>query len=280
MGGNAGVQPYKYGTKELDRQNGLDWYDSQARMYDPLLGRTPTMDPLAEEYYPISPYAWCGGNPVHNIDPDGNIIRTYINGFEYDYQFGEFGYGFYDSFGAYYDGKDAFASESVQALEKLQEGQIGGVLVSYLMDSENIVELVRTVEGNKFNPESNRLFWNPTKLKAGYSAFAPKGAERDCPAYIGLGHELAHVLDFWLGTIDSGVWINYGDGQKSTYSEIYASNVENELRKEHSIPVRTHYAIYKDGTAFDDSYIRDLIPSVRHTYPFGNIFHRRYFNNW
>lgn len=65
-----------------------------------------------------------------------------------------------------------------------------------------------------------------------------------------------------------------------TYSEIYASNVENELRKEHSIPVRTHYAIYKDGTPYDDSYIRNLIPSVRHTYPFGNIFHRRYFNNW
>ena len=28
LGGNAGVQPYKYGTKELDRQNGLDWYDA------------------------------------------------------------------------------------------------------------------------------------------------------------------------------------------------------------------------------------------------------------
>ena len=28
VGGNAGVQPYKYGTKELDRQNGLDWYDA------------------------------------------------------------------------------------------------------------------------------------------------------------------------------------------------------------------------------------------------------------
>ena len=81
MGGgtvnNPGIQPYKYGTKELDRQNGLDWYDSQARMYDPLLGRTPTMDPLAEKYYPISPYAWCGGNPLRFIDPNGEEI---ING--------------------------------------------------------------------------------------------------------------------------------------------------------------------------------------------------------
>ena len=67
--GNAGVQPYKYGTKELDRLNGLDWYDSQARMYDPLLGRTPTMDPKAEDYAPITPYAWCGGNPLLLTDP-------------------------------------------------------------------------------------------------------------------------------------------------------------------------------------------------------------------
>ena len=78
VGNNASVQPYKYGTKELDRQNGLDWYDSQARMYDPLLGRTPTMDPLSEKYYSISPYAWCGENPVLLSDPTGEewIIST------------------------------------------------------------------------------------------------------------------------------------------------------------------------------------------------------------
>lgn len=29
------------------------------------------MDPLAEKYYDISPYAWCGNNPIRNIDPDG-----------------------------------------------------------------------------------------------------------------------------------------------------------------------------------------------------------------
>ena len=45
------VQPYKYGTKELDRMHGLDLYDSQARWYDSLLGRTSTLDPKAEKYY-------------------------------------------------------------------------------------------------------------------------------------------------------------------------------------------------------------------------------------
>ena len=46
----ASTQPYKYGAKELDRTNGLDLYDSEARWYDSLLGRTTTMDQLAEKY--------------------------------------------------------------------------------------------------------------------------------------------------------------------------------------------------------------------------------------
>ncbi len=29
------------------------------------------MDPLAEKYYSTSPYAWCGGNLVNIVDPDG-----------------------------------------------------------------------------------------------------------------------------------------------------------------------------------------------------------------
>ena len=33
------VQPYKYNGKELDRKNGLDWYDYGACMYDAALGR-------------------------------------------------------------------------------------------------------------------------------------------------------------------------------------------------------------------------------------------------
>ncbi|MGM9802954.1 MAG: RHS repeat-associated core domain-containing protein, partial [Muribaculaceae bacterium] len=65
------VQLYKYGTKELDRMHGLDLIDSQARWYDSLLGRTSTMDPLAEKYYGLSPYAWCAGNPVKFVDENG-----------------------------------------------------------------------------------------------------------------------------------------------------------------------------------------------------------------
>lgn len=67
----ASSQRYKYNGKELDRTHGLDWYDYGARMYDPALARWMAPDPLAEKYYGVSPYAYCGDNPINAMDPDG-----------------------------------------------------------------------------------------------------------------------------------------------------------------------------------------------------------------
>ena len=73
------VQPYLYNGKEFIEAHGLNEYDSQARMYYAPIMRTITMDPLAEKYYHISPYAWCGNNPVNVIDPSGcdTVTVTY-----------------------------------------------------------------------------------------------------------------------------------------------------------------------------------------------------------
>ena len=77
----AGVQPLKYGAKELDRENGLDLYDSRARFYDSMIGRTTSQDPLAEKYSGVSPYLWCAGNPIEFIDEKGDSIAVlYFHG--------------------------------------------------------------------------------------------------------------------------------------------------------------------------------------------------------
>ena len=79
------VQPYKYNGKEYDGKKGLNWYDYGARMYDAALGRFMTVDPLAEKYYPMSPYGYCLNNPIKFIDADGRLPRIYIErkGFEH-----------------------------------------------------------------------------------------------------------------------------------------------------------------------------------------------------
>nr|WP_320036897.1 DUF6443 domain-containing protein [uncultured Bacteroides sp.] len=65
---------YGYNGKELDRMHGLDLYDYGARHYDPAIGRWGVMDPLAEKYYSISPYAYCVNNPIRFVDPNGKKI--------------------------------------------------------------------------------------------------------------------------------------------------------------------------------------------------------------
>lgn len=60
---------YKFTGKERDAESGYDafgaWYYWQA-------GTWLSVDPLTGKYPGISPYVYCGWNPVKNIDPDGN----------------------------------------------------------------------------------------------------------------------------------------------------------------------------------------------------------------
>ena len=70
-------QPWKYNSKEFVEMHGLDEYDSKARWYYPAICRTTTMDPLAEDYYRISPYGWCENNPIRYLDLTGK--STHIN---------------------------------------------------------------------------------------------------------------------------------------------------------------------------------------------------------
>ena len=52
--------------------------DFGARMYNPVIARWTAADPLSEKYYGISPYVYCLGNPIVNIDVKGDSVRVYI----------------------------------------------------------------------------------------------------------------------------------------------------------------------------------------------------------
>ena len=68
---NTGNTDYLYTGKESQNALfGINWYDSAAR-FQTTDGIFTGIDPLAEKYYHISPYAYCAGDPVNYVDPTG-----------------------------------------------------------------------------------------------------------------------------------------------------------------------------------------------------------------
>ena len=61
--------PFKFSGKELDDITGL--YDHGARSRNPISTLWYGVDPRYEEFPEMSPFAYCHGNPVRLVDPDG-----------------------------------------------------------------------------------------------------------------------------------------------------------------------------------------------------------------
>ena len=77
LGTNPTKQPYKFGGKELITTNGLNEYDFGALNNYPAVPAFSRIDPFCEDTEWLSPYLYCGNNPVNAIDPDGR--RTFVN---------------------------------------------------------------------------------------------------------------------------------------------------------------------------------------------------------
>lgn len=86
---NPDYQPFKYNGKELNMMHDLNTYNYGARQYNSILGRWDRMDPMAEKYYNVSPYAYCGNDPVNRFDPDG---RDWYKDKDGTYQYSPFVY--------------------------------------------------------------------------------------------------------------------------------------------------------------------------------------------
>ncbi|MBN3584878.1 RHS repeat-associated core domain-containing protein, partial [Algoriphagus aestuarii] len=73
---------YLYNGKELIEDNGLQYYDYGARMYDATIGRWGVVDEFSDVYAGYSSYNYALNNPINNLDPDGRLI-IFVNGNHY-----------------------------------------------------------------------------------------------------------------------------------------------------------------------------------------------------
>ena len=161
---NSSTQRFKYNGKEFDEMHGLHWYDYGARHYDPAIMRFTTMDPMCEKYYHLSPYAYCGNNPVNAVDKEGSLT-IFINGFHIGWEGGSPSYWhtqngnfddlvmahFNDNNALYFDGSlggTLGLSRNILPIYREAVGQMRGII-----EAEGIISnLKRDNNGNIIEP--------------------------------------------------------------------------------------------------------------------------------
>jgi len=67
-----------YSGKELNEELGLNWLDYGWRNYDASIAKWMNPDPLAEQYYAVSPYTFVANSPIVLSDPNGKEISFSI----------------------------------------------------------------------------------------------------------------------------------------------------------------------------------------------------------
>ena len=230
-------QQFKYTDKEYDPMHGLNQYDFGARNYDPAIGRFTSIDPLAEKYYYLTPYSYCGGDPVNAVDPDGRYIVWIDNNhteWRYNYDKG----AFFDTDGNVYNGDNKFVTRLTSLLSTLRKKEAGRKLVKDL--ANNVLGVV-IAEGSA---STERLYSDPNSLHPDIVSAITlctgqevDGFQQD---FTTLAHEMAHAQDRINGTRDENIWFSI-ERNNIRKTEIYATLIENLIRAENNIALRTHY---------------------------------------
>lgn len=229
-----------------------------------------TIDPFAEKYYSISPYAYCMNNPVKYVDPDGRTIQVYdyVNNQRVGYEWKDYQgtWGFYDNNNTLYAGNNAFIGQLSGTLTGLMNGGSEGFdLVSRVANHSNVVTLMYSDRSGV--DSQNQLGWNPTGVRRDGSLEAvPTTTGMRNDPMITLGHELGHV-DYNWNVGSSATWFNITVADRNgnptqrpiSTSEIYTTHIENQLRSENNLPLRTYYGVDPSGRGIGP---RIIVPST------------------
>jgi RHS repeat-associated protein len=186
------LQPYKFGGKEYDEMHGLNWYDFETRYYSGIIPAFMTIDPLAEKYYSVSPYAYCMNNPVKYVDPDGReiMIHFLVNGQNYGWRFNGSNHSSASN--------NQFVKNTLAAYNYNVKNGGGDQMKAAATATDYTLNLVQTEGGSNFETTFNgprtegTAFWNPTE-----GLETPKGTLS--PATI-LEHEMDHGVNWQTNT--------------------------------------------------------------------------------
>ena len=268
---NGEVQRYKYNGKELDRLNGLDWYDYGARNYDAALVRWNGVDEKSSEYCSIGHYVYCSNNPVRIIDPDGKkmvLVGSYAQRMSFLQVLQKL-----TNDNLLMNRKTGIVSLSGKPRwsNRGKKLPVGTGLIRDIIANKHTLKIQRSADKNKEDATNKKA--GRTKGK-GSDAIVSFNKNRGTPigvagkngnaapgnnvSFSALSHELIHGLRDMEGVSSKDENVIYtfknwkGDFVESEDSreEVITTGLpikesykytENKIRREHGLPIRVHY---------------------------------------
>lgn len=160
---------FKFTGKERDEETGYDYFG--ARYYSSALPMWLSVDPLADKYPNISPYAYCEWNPIKFVDPDG---RKIVVGTWYGRAFAKLGF-------------NNFEAKVMAQLKELKNMDPALDEMITKIEEPKTEYHITDIDGNGLGYDNSKkeIFYNPDSKET------KNGRKR--PAIVGLAHELGHV---------------------------------------------------------------------------------------
>lgn len=214
------------------------------------------LDPLADKYFPLSPYTYTANNPVNAIDPDGNKIIFLVRNSDgtVKEQLVYRGGNFWHSDGRRYNpAKEGISKTmyrvlaSYRKIENSQNKELKGILhhlekseLSHYVEEgvDNEVERHWRLEPSKSDP--TKLEEVLTSTQTTYNLDKPGGSD-----FEGIGesdlsnviHEMRHQYDYDIGNMGD----NSPHNNEKDPAEIRAVYLENLGRDLEGLKHRTKY---------------------------------------
>ena len=228
---------FRFTGKERDEETGYGYFGARYMDHE-LVTMWLSVDPMADKYPSISPYAYCAWNPVKLVDLDGREIWIKgSNGNKYQYKEGKL----YNKDGSVYKGDDEFATRVQKDLNTLKEKGMENQ-ISFLEKSLKTHCIESTNGHNSTTPERDDKASNgigcSTTIEYNQHRQQEEGWRR--PAVVGLAHEMQHAFD-----MDQGI---YNAEEVSKVIISFCSPIEFNEKDKDLLDYHNKYGVYLKRT--------------------------------